>query len=116
MHDQNYSNDLMSQAGRGSSAMIGGFVLGAAIGAGIALLFAPCNGEETRRRISGMASKLRDEAGTRMTDVRSRIGELREDAQSALDTGREAFAKSREDRGSNRVSAYTPPNPSTTQV
>ena len=34
---------------RGSG--IGWFVLGAALGAGLALLFAPASGEETRRRI-----------------------------------------------------------------
>jgi hypothetical protein len=37
------------------------FLAGAVIGAGVALLLAPASGEETRRRLSHTAKRLRDE-------------------------------------------------------
>ncbi len=38
------------------------FLTGAAIGAGLALLFAPQSGEETRKKIKDMSDKLANEA------------------------------------------------------
>ncbi|HEU5050403.1 MAG TPA: YtxH domain-containing protein, partial [Gemmatimonadales bacterium] len=53
---------------RGAGGLVAGVILGAIIGAGIALLVAPRSGEETRRQISRRAREFGD-------DARDRIGE-----------------------------------------
>lgn len=66
-----------SQSGDSSSRMMTGFMLGAVLGAGIALLLAPATGEETRRRLRETASRLRDNADEALDRVRERIDEAR---------------------------------------
>ena len=48
---------------------IGAFVAGLAIGAGLALLFAPRSGEETRRDLQTRAKKVGDQAQSFVSDV-----------------------------------------------
>lgn len=48
---------------------ISGLVLGAVIGAGVALLSAPESGRRTRRRIRRVAGDVRDSAGGRIDDL-----------------------------------------------
>jgi gas vesicle protein len=48
---------------------IGAFVAGLAIGAGLALLFAPRTGEETRRDLQQRARKVGDQAQSLVSDV-----------------------------------------------
>ena len=67
---------------RGGSG-IGVFLLGAAVGAGLALLFAPQTGVETRAEIGRAARKARDKAGELGENGREMAGDL-------LKTGREA--------------------------
>jgi len=78
-----------------------GFVIGAALGAGMALLFAPAPGIETRRRLGETANRLRSRVGDQVGDVRGRIGELKQDVGNAVDAGRQAFTR---DRDTRRVS------------
>lgn len=66
-----------SQSGEQSSRMITGFMLGAVVGAGIALLLAPATGEETRRRLKETASRLRENADEAIDHVRERFEEAR---------------------------------------
>jgi gas vesicle protein len=61
-----------------------GLVLGALIGAGVALLFAPHSGEETRRLIRRRAKKLAAGAQDRFDDVKDRIRKVRRQAEEAL--------------------------------
>ena len=93
MNDNSYMNDS------GRSSMMTGFVVGALVGAGIALLLAPASGEDTRRRIGDTAKRLRDTAKDRVGQARETISTLREDARSAIETGRETFAQNRQRRG-----------------
>lgn len=51
------------QDGEGGSGFLGGLLLGAVIGAGVALLFAPESGRETRRKLGRRLQQLRDQAG-----------------------------------------------------
>jgi gas vesicle protein len=68
---------------RRSGSGIGLFLLGAAVGAGLALLFAPQSGEETRADIRRVARKAKRKARD--------LGESgRELAEDLLETGREA--------------------------
>ena len=52
-----------------SMTFVSGFVLGAMVGAGIALLAAPEAGMKTRRRIRRVAGELRDSAGDHWEDL-----------------------------------------------
>ena len=73
---------------RDTSALMMGFVLGAAVGAGVALLMAPAPGNETRRRIGESASRLRHSSMNRLHDLKDTIKDRAKDAMSA---GREAY-------------------------
>ena len=86
MSEYSYGSD----AGRGSSVMMG-FVLGAIVGAGVALLLAPATGEETRGKVADAARRLRTKAGPMVDRARETMTDLRDDAMSAVESGREAF-------------------------
>jgi gas vesicle protein len=55
-----------------------GLLIGALIGAGIALLVAPSSGEETRRMISRRARRLAADARERYDDARHELHQARE--------------------------------------
>ena len=75
--------------GTGTVAM--GFVLGAVIGAGIALLLAPGSGSDTRRRLADAGRRVGGAARRGLDEARSTVNDLKHDATSALEAGREAF-------------------------
>jgi gas vesicle protein len=52
-----------------SITFVSGFLLGAIVGAGIALLAAPEAGTRTRRRIRRVAGELRESAGGQWDDL-----------------------------------------------
>jgi gas vesicle protein len=58
-----------------------GMVLGAAIGAGAALLLAPQSGKRTRRQLMKAVSTARESAGERW-------GDLTDEVRSAVEAGR----------------------------
>ena len=93
---------------RDGGSGVGAFVLGALVGAGIALLFAPKSGAETQEDLKRQARKLRTAAEERVREaqrqIEDRLGEVREGMQSRLDgvkdavsTGRSAAADARTD-------------------
>jgi len=82
---------------RGGTA-ITGFVMGALIGAGIALLMAPATGTDTRRRLRQTAQKLKSAAGSKLGDAQTAFNEIRDDAKSALDAGRDTYTRNRQQR------------------
>ena len=67
---------------------VAGLVLGAVIGAGIALLTAPDSGRKTRRRVRRMAGELKKSASGRMGeisgDVRDRVDDAVRGARKRL--------------------------------
>lgn len=73
---------------------IGSFILGLAVGAGIALLFAPRSGEETRRDLQQRAKRVGDQAQdfvSEMTDsVSQTINAAKEKVESRIDSTRQA--------------------------
>jgi len=77
-----------------ASGALAGFLVGAIVGAGVALLYAPAAGADTRRRLSETAHRLGDEAAHKFSDVReavvSRAAEVKEDVKSAMDQGKPA--------------------------
>lgn len=61
-----------------------GLLLGALVGAGVALLFAPQSGEETRRLIRKKSKRLAREAGDRIDDIRDNVKQIRRRAEKAI--------------------------------
>lgn len=106
MRDQNETPHIVIE--REGGGQVGSFVVGALVGAGLALLFAPKSGEETQAEIRERARQFRESAEERMRDaqrnledrfdharegVQSRVEEVRE----AVDAGRTAAHEARED-------------------
>lgn len=61
-----------------------GLLLGALIGAGLALLFAPQSGEETRRLIRRRSKKIAGAAQDTFDDVRDQAKQLKRRAEKAI--------------------------------
>jgi gas vesicle protein len=65
-----------------------GIILGAAVGAGVALLLAPQSGRRTRKQLSRNAEELRDRASVRWDaladEVRDRVDEALTSARKRL--------------------------------
>jgi gas vesicle protein len=84
----------------GGGGGIGPFLLGAAIGAGLALLFAPQSGAETRADLKRKARKARDTAGRVATDVSDRVSdtfqEARRKVEEKIDSTRDAIQAKRD--------------------
>jgi len=78
---------------------IGSFVLGALVGAGLALLFAPKSGEETQEEIKSRALKFKGVAQERVRDAQQnlegRLSTAREHLQTKVDSVREAVDSGR---------------------
>lgn len=67
-----------------STSFLTGVLLGAAIGAGIALLFAPGSGKETRRLVRKKAKALTREAGEGYLSVRDQTRKAIREKKEAL--------------------------------
>jgi gas vesicle protein len=79
-----------------SGSMMAGVLLGAAIGAGLALMFAPMVGKETRRHIGDAARKLGSNTKGRMDDLVGAIKGGASDVGAAIDRGKDAYRHSAE--------------------
>ena len=66
-------------------AGVGPFLVGLAICAGVALLFAPRSGRATRREIKRRAIRVRDAAEQTVTDVRDNVVDRFEDARRRVE-------------------------------
>jgi gas vesicle protein len=73
---------------------IGSFLLGLAVGAGVALLFAPRTGEETRRDLQRRARDAGDQAQDLVSELTESVGstlqQAREKVESRIDAARDA--------------------------
>lgn len=67
---------MSSGALRQTGAAAAGLVLGLVLGAGLAILFAPRTGEETRELLGERARLLRGRAGDRLGDLREEMGRM----------------------------------------
>ena len=76
-------------------AEIGAFLLGALVGAGIALLFAPATGADTQKRIREHAKRLKDVTGERVRGLRDDLGSRMGPARSVVEQGRQVAAEAR---------------------
>jgi gas vesicle protein len=91
----------------GTGLALMGFALGAAVGAGLALLLAPDSGKKTRERLASTAQRWSKDAGHAIDQARDAVADLGTDAKSALQAGQDAFQHDRSVRES-RSERVTP--------
>lgn len=95
---------------RERSGGVGSFLVGALVGAGLALLFAPQSGEETQEELKARARKLRDAAEEKMRVAQQSLEERLDDARhgvearvdsvkEAVESGRHAAREARKELG-----------------
>jgi len=92
------NDNRMNGISRGAGSAAVGFVLGAVVGAGIALLLAPATGKETRRRIAESGQDLSDAARDTLGQAGDTVHGLKEDVRAAVEAGREVFGRARESK------------------
>ena len=90
--------------GRGPSSFdsssginVGGFLIGALVGAGLALLLAPASGGETRRRLGDTAKKIGSAAKDKFQDIRGSVSDM---ANEGNDQGQTFGSTTRQGVGS----------------
>jgi gas vesicle protein len=114
MNDAPYTRDPSNS---GSTLM--GFAIGAAVGAGLALLLAPESGKKTRQRLASAARRWSNSAGETFDQARDAVADLGTDAKSAIKAGQDAFQldrATRESRGERRMSTVAGAAPSFNDV
>ncbi len=90
-----------------AGSIIAAFLLGGAVGAGLAILLTPTSGPETRERIRERAGYLRDQANDAADEIKERatnllergrefIGEKKTILESAIEAGKEAMEMEKE--------------------
>ncbi len=79
----------------GSSGILVAFVLGAAVGAALALLYAPASGRETREFLGEKAREGREKAAATAQKTREVIREQRQTIATAIERGRDAYREAR---------------------
>jgi len=87
----------MSDNNNSAASVMMAFVLGAAAGAALALLYAPASGEETRRRIKDKARESKEKAESVARDGRAFLKRQRDSLGAAVERGREAFEQKRKE-------------------
>ncbi|MGD0484409.1 MAG: YtxH domain-containing protein [Gemmatimonadales bacterium] len=77
--DDQDEEDAMEHEEHRARTFVAGLAIGALVGAGLALLFAPQSGEKTRRLVSRKAKHLAREARNRYDDVKEKVRRARRD-------------------------------------
>ncbi len=90
---------MANQNGIGAGGVLFAFVTGAAVGAAVALLFAPAKGEETREYLSQRAKEGRDRATEAAKQGREMVNRHRETLTTAFDRAREQFQAATREAG-----------------
>lgn len=87
----------MANNGNSAGPILLAFVLGAAAGAAVALLYAPASGEETRRRLATKAREGRDKVEAMAREGREFVERQRDNLSAAVERGREAYDQARKE-------------------
>jgi gas vesicle protein len=82
---------MSNQQGIGAGGVFFAFAAGAAVGAAVALLFAPAKGDETREFLSQRAKEGRDRAAEAAKQGREIVNRGRDTLTTAFDRAREQF-------------------------
>jgi gas vesicle protein len=91
---------MSNQQGIGAGGVLMAFAVGAAVGAAVALLFAPATGEDTREYLSERAREGRDRASEAARQGRDMVNRGRETLTTAFDRAREQFQAATRESGS----------------
>jgi gas vesicle protein len=85
----------MADNGSNVGGILVAFMAGMVVGAGVALLYAPQTGKETRRMLAKKADELKDEAEEIVEDVLEKgkkvLKEKKEQFDAAIEAGKEAM-------------------------
>ncbi|MFA4828221.1 MAG: YtxH domain-containing protein [Thermodesulfovibrionales bacterium] len=82
--------------GYGAGSVLLSFLLGGAVGAGLALLLAPQSGPETRRKIQDFAEDMKERVGSTVEKGKDLFEQKKSVITTAIDAGKEAYEKERE--------------------
>lgn len=77
------------QSESGAASVLLAFLAGAAVGAAVALLYAPASGQETRAAVKGKAREGRDKVLEALRQGRGILNEQREHLTTAFDRARQ---------------------------
>ncbi len=86
---------MAREEGGGAGSVMLAFLIGAAAGAAVALLFAPASGKDTRDFISEKAREGRDKAAEAARQAKEAIKSQRESLSTAIERGRQAYREVR---------------------
>ena len=97
----------MKDEGYSSGSVLLSFLLGGVVGAGLALLFAPQSGRETRQKIKDLADDVKEKSAEYVNQAKEKATSLVEEGKgyydekksilkSAVDAGKEAYEKEKE--------------------
>jgi gas vesicle protein len=86
MSDYDWDDDEPYVVIEQKQAGIGSFLLGLAVGAGVALLFAPRTGEETRRDLQRRAREVGDQAQDLVSELTESVGNTLQEAKDKVET------------------------------
>ena len=89
-----------------SDGGLGGFLLGLAVGAGIALLFAPRTGEETRRQLKNTGRRFRTVASEKAEDLQDAMGSGYERTRARVEEGLDSARQTMDDKREGARDAY----------
>ncbi len=98
---------MREEHGFSTGSVLMSFLLGGIVGAGLALLFAPKSGSDTRQVIKEFAGDVKDKAQYYVEDVKGKVTtgldrgkgyfeEKKSMMSSAFDAGKEAYEKEKE--------------------
>ena len=97
----------MKEEGYSSGSVLLSFLLGGVVGAGLALLFAPQSGRETRQKIKDLADDVKEKSAEYVSQAKEKASSLVEEGKgyydekksilkSAVEAGKEAYEKEKE--------------------
>jgi len=97
----------MKDEGYSSGSVLLSFLLGGVVGAGLALLFAPQSGRETRQKIKDLTDDVREKSAEYVNQAKEKATSLVDEGKgyydekksilkSAVEAGKEAYEKEKE--------------------
>ena len=97
----------MRDEGYSSGSVLLSFLLGGVVGAGLALLFAPQSGRETRQQIKDLTDDVKDKTTEYVKQAKEKAASIVDDGKeyydekksilkSAVEAGKEAYEKEKE--------------------
>ena len=86
---------MSEKAGSRSGGLLTAFAIGAAIGAGVALLYAPRSGKSTRGMLAEKGRELRGRANGALQDGKEFVQDRRLDLAAAVQGGKDAMREER---------------------